>query len=60
MKLASLRPFASFAAFIAGLASISAGAWLVAPAAGLVTAGVLAASSAIAYERHSSDVVEPS
>lgn len=36
--------------FIASLALIALGAWMVTPALGLITAGVLAGGSVIAYE----------
>ena len=44
--------FGSFVAYAAGLGLVSAGAWLLSPAAGLIVAGLLLAATAIAYERH--------
>ena len=47
-----LAAFGSFVAYAAGVALVSAGAWLLAPAAGLIVAGLLLAGTAILYERH--------
>ena len=47
-----LADLGSFLAFAAGVVLISVGAWLIEPAAGLITAGVILAVCAIAYERY--------
>jgi len=35
--------------FVVGLAAVAAGAWLIAPAAGLIVAGALAAGTAVVW-----------
>ena len=51
-----VREYGTALVFVCGLALVSLGAYLIAPAAGLITGGCLLVASVIAYERSAAAV----